>query len=113
MVKLNLLTQYFYIDLTLSKSTSTSESEDERQLNEANDLPKHAFNCMAVTSSMVDRATLNKLTKEDLLIRWRAAEADWARQLGRIKNQRDLLLSHLSHLSKSKKEHRLQLPPPS
>lgn len=44
---------------------------------------------------MIDKATLIKLTKEDLLLLWQAAETEWVRKLGKIKNQRDTLLLHL------------------
>lgn len=49
---------------------------------------------------MVDRATLIKLTKEDLLLLWQAAETDWGRQLRKTKLQRDLLLMRLKNTNK-------------
>uniref|UniRef100_A0A0P6GYG2 Glutamate receptor ionotropic, NMDA 3A n=1 Tax=Daphnia magna TaxID=35525 RepID=A0A0P6GYG2_9CRUS len=47
--------------------------------------------------SMVDKATLNKLTKEDLLLLWQAAESDWLAKVRALRKQRDILQLRYQH----------------
>lgn len=58
---------------------------------------------------MVDRATLNKLTKEDLLLLWQAAESEWLAKVRALRKQRDILQLRYQH---AKAEILLPLPPP-
>jgi hypothetical protein len=46
---------------------------------------------------MVDRATLNKLTKEDLLLLWQAAESEWLGKVRALRKQRDILQLRYQH----------------
>ena len=46
---------------------------------------------------MVDRATLNKLTKEDLLLLWQAAESEWLVKVRSLAKQRDILQLRYQH----------------
>ena len=47
--------------------------------------------------SMVDKATLNKLTKEDLLLLWQAAESEWLAKVRALRKQRDILQLRYQH----------------
>ena len=46
---------------------------------------------------MVDRATLTKLTKEDLLLLWQAAESEWQAKVRALRKQRDILQLRYQH----------------
>ena len=76
-------------DLMLSSSSSSASETDEEG---RTGVPRSS---QRLSSAMVDRATLIKLTKEDLLLLWQAAEMEWVRKLGKTKNQRDALLLRL------------------
>lgn len=64
----------------------------------------------ALLCSMVDRATLNKLTKDDLLLLWQAAETEWLAKVRALRKQRDILQLRYQH---AKSEVTPSTPPPT
>lgn len=62
--------------------------------------------------SMVDKATLNKLTKEDLLLLWQAAESEWLAKVRALSKQRDILQLRYQHAKVNSSHHQVANPAP-
>jgi hypothetical protein len=62
--------------------------------------------------SMVDKATLNKLTKEDLLLLWQAAESEWLAKVRALSKQRDILQLRYQHAKVNSSHHQVAAPVP-
>lgn len=84
-----------------SSSTSSSESlshepEDPTAIGSDEDYTESSILC-----SMVDEGALHKLTKEDLLLLWQAAEAEWIAKVRALRKQRDILHLRYQHAKSS------------
>ena len=62
---------------------------------------------------MVDKATLNKLTKEDLLLLWQAAESEWLAKVRALSKQRDILQLRYQHAKVNSSHQQVAAPAPA
>lgn len=91
-----------------SSASSRSNLSDQQNGDEESAAAVAAETSSSLLCSMVDRATLNKLTKEDLLLLWQAAESEWLGKVRSLAKQRDILQLRYQHASSLA----LLLPPP-
>lgn len=80
-------------------SASSSESlshEDPTAIGSDEDCTESSILC-----SMVDEGALHKLTKEDLLLLWQAAEVEWLAKVRALRKQRDILHLRYQHAKSS------------
>ncbi len=89
-----------------SSSSSSSSSSSDQSLSQVEDGAgvggrslrwEDSEDSSTLLCSMVDKATLNKLTKEDLLLLWQAAESEWLAKVRALRKQRDILQLRYQH----------------
>lgn len=96
-----------FVDSSTSSSSNSSDSLSQAGVEEAM-ATNSDDETSSLLTSMVDRATLSKLTKEDVLLLWQAAESEWLAKVRALRKQRDILQLRYQH---AKSE--VVLPPPS
>lgn len=84
-----------------SSPSSSSNNSSEQSLSQMEDGVAAGWDNnednSSLLCSMVDKATLNKLTKEDLLLLWQAAESEWLAKVRALRKQRDILQLRYQH----------------
>lgn len=82
-----------FVDSSSSESSMSSASS----LSQPDDAGPPSDDEGTLLCSMVDQATLNKLTKQDVLLLWQAAEAEWLAKVRSLRKQRDILQLRYQH----------------
>ena len=92
---------FFITGVRFAESSSSSSSSSEADLSqmdqEGTGSDCEDGGCTSLLSNMVDEGAMHKLTKEDLLLLWQAAESEWQVKVRALRKQRDILQLRYQH----------------